>query len=190
MNRFKLFLVMGIAIMLVSFLAGCGGNANSGSTAGKPNVSRDTVYEFYDKVQLDQTKEQVDDELGVTPTESTQMENIFVYVNEDTGFGVSVMFNENGLATSKTLFYPNNEDLAFLTPKAVTQEQADKVPDGATYDEVKTILGGDGIETSATQIPFDDNKVSYIRIWANKDGSLLQAVFLTDGTTSNVMFYD
>lgn len=191
MNKFKLYFMMGIGIMLAIVLAGCsGGSTNSSSSAGQSNVSRATVYEFYDKVQLDQTKEQVDGELGVMPTESAQMKNSFTYVNDDTSFGVSVLFDENGIATSKTLFYPMTEDLAFLTPKAVTKEQAESIPEGATYDEVKNILGGDGTETSATQIPFEDNKVSYIRVWVNQDGTMLQAVFLTDGTTNNIMFFD
>lgn len=190
MKKIKIFSTVIISLLLVLTVAGCSGNSGQSSSGSQSSGSKDTVFEFYDKVQLDQTKAQVDTELGVTPQASTQMENIFVYVNEDTGFGVSVMYNENGLATSKTLFYPNVEDLAFLTPKAVTQEQADSIPDGATYDEIKTILGEDGIETDATQIAFNDNKVSYIRIWANKDGSMLQAVFLTDGTTNNVMFFD
>lgn len=190
MKKRKLFSAAIIGFLVVLMVSGCGGNSGGSNSESQSSGSKETVFEFYNKVQLDQTKAQVDAELGVTPQESTQMENIFVYVNEDTGFGVSVMYNENGLATSKTLTYPNVEDLAFLTPKTVTQEQADSIPDGATYDEIKSILGEDGIETSATQIPFDDNKVSYIRIWANKDGSMLQTVFLTDGTTNNVMFFD
>ena len=146
MKKLKFYLLLAIGILVVFTLSACGGSGGGSSSGSQSSGSKETVFEFYDKVQLDQTKAQVDAELGVTPNESTQMENIFSYVNEDTGFGVSVMFNENGLATSKTLLFPNNEDLAFLTPKAVTQEQADKIPDGATYDEIKTILGEDGIE--------------------------------------------
>jgi hypothetical protein len=191
MNKLKLFLGMVITLAFMLVLAGCSGDStNSSSTAGRSDVSRDTVYEFYDKVQLNQTKEQVDAELGVTPTESSQLKNSFTYVNEDTSFGVSVLFEENGVATSKTLFYSMTEDLAFLTTKAVTKEQAESIPNGATYEEVKNILGGEGTETSATQIPFEDNKVSYIRVWVNQDGTMLQAVFLTDGTTNNVMYFD
>ncbi|MDK2942366.1 MAG: hypothetical protein PWP56_1879 [Acetobacterium sp.] len=189
MNRLKFSLVAGITVTLVLVLSGCGSNANSGS-AGQSNLSRDTVYEFYDAVQLDQTKQQVDAELGVTPTESTQIGNVFTYVNNDTGFGVSVMFDENGMATSKTLFYSLTKDLAFLTTKAVTKEQAESIPEGATYDEVKNILGGEGTETSVTQIPFEDNKLSYIRVWINQDGTMLQIVFLTDGTIGNVKFFN
>ena len=179
-----------ITMILMTVLVGCGSNTNNGSTAGQSNVSRDTVYEFYDKVQFDQTKEQVDAELGVTATESSQMENSFTYVNEDTSFGVSVLYDENRLVTSKTLFYSTTEELAFLTTKAVTKEQAESIPEGATYDEVKNILGGEGTETSVTQIPFEDNKLSYIRVWINQDGTMLQIVFLTDGTIGNVKFFN
>ena len=126
MNKLKLFWGMVITLAFMLVLAGCSGDStNSSSTAGRSNVSRDTVYEFYDKVKLNQTK-----------------------------------------------------------------EQAESIPNGATYDEVKNILGGEGTETSATQIPFEDNKVSYIRVWVNQDGTMLQAVFLTDGTTNNVMYFN
>lgn len=190
MKRLKLSIVMGIAATLILVQTGCGGSENGGSATGQSDLSRDTVYEFYDAVELDQTKAEVDAKLRVTPTESAQMGNIFTYVNEDSGFGVSVMFDENGIATSKTLFYSMTKDLAFLTKKAVTKEQAENIPDGATYDDVKNMLGGDGTETSVTQIPFEDNKLSYIRVWINPDGTMLQVVFLTDGTIGKVMFFD
>lgn len=191
MKKIKMLSFLTIALLFVLALSGCsGGNNNSSNSSGQTSGSKEKVFEFYDKVQMDQPQAEVDAALGVVPKADTQLKNAYTYTNEETGFGVSVLFSENGVVTSKTLFYPNAEDLAFLTPKAATQEQADKIADGSTYDAVKTLLGEDGIETSATQIPFDNNKVSTIRIWVNKDGSMLQAVFGTDGTTNNVMFFD
>lgn len=182
MQKLKVFSLLTVALLLVLTLSGCIG--------GQKRVSREMVFNFYDKVQLGQTKDQVDAGLGVVPTESTQLKNVFDYMDGATGFGVSILFNENGLATSKTLLYPNSGDIAFLTKKPVTQEQADKIVDGTSYDEVKKLLGGEGTEINATQIPFEDNKISYIRVWINEDESMLQAVFGTDEKTNNAMFFD
>jgi hypothetical protein len=179
-----------VFVILISpmVLAGC--NSSVSSSGNQTSISKQTVFNFYDKVQMAQTKEQVDSELGVVPTESTQLKNVFNYTDEETSFGVSVLFNENGTVMSKTLLYSNRKDIAFLTNKAVTQEQADKIKNGANYEEVKTILGAEGTEINATQIPFEDNKESYIRVWVNDDESMVQVVFGTDGTVNSVMFFE
>jgi len=187
MLKLKSLTIILATLLIGVVISGCAGTTDSGNQS---KLSEDTVFEFYDKVQLDQTKDQVDAELGVAPTESTQMAKLFAYTNEETGFGVSVLINENGQAISKTLIYPVRGDLAFMTSQAVTQEQADQITKGMTYDAVKSLLGGEGIEVSSTQIPFDDNKVSTIRIWVNQDGSMIQVVFGTDGTASDAIFFN
>ncbi|HEY5555524.1 hypothetical protein [Acetobacterium sp.] len=190
MKRFISLALMVTMVSLLVLISGCSGNTGSTDQTNQTKLSKETVFDFYNKVQLDQTKDQVDAELGVVPTESSQLKNSFTYTDENTGFGVSVLFNENNQAASKTLFYPVREELAFLTSKPVTQEQADKITDGLTYDQVKSLLGGEGIEVSTTQIPFDNNKLSSIRIWVNSDGSMIQTVFGTDGMTNNTMFFN
>lgn len=189
-----LSLIMVIGLVSLA-LTGCGsnsssGNSSSGDVTAQSSGSKETVYEFYSKVQLDQTKEQIDAVLGVEPKQSSQLETSYSYLNQDSSFGVDVVYDENGKAMNKTLIYPNREDLAFMTPKPVTQEQSDKITKGMSYDEVKSLLGGDGIETSVTEISFADNKLSYIRVWINKDESMLQVVFGTDGTANDSMFFD
>lgn len=188
MKHFKALVCLVIILMFPVLEAGCSsGVASSGS---QTSSSKQTVFNFYDQVQMNQTKAQVDAELRVTPTESTQLKNVLNYTDEKTGFGVSVLFNENGTVTSKTLLYANRKDIAFLTNKPVTQEQANKISDGMSDDEVKAILGEEGTEINATQIPFADNQISYIRVWVNDDESMIQIVFGTDGTVSNVMFFE
>ncbi|MBC3796977.1 hypothetical protein [Acetobacterium tundrae] len=187
MKNFKsLSLVAVILLFGVVFL----GYSSVSSLSNQGTISKETVFDFYNKVQFDQTKDQVDTELGILPTESAQLKNAFNYNEEDTGYGVSIILNENGLVTSKTLIYPTSKDIAFLTTKAVTQEQADKITDGMSYNEVKNLLGSEGTEINGTQIPFEDNKVSYIRVWINDDESMIRVVFGTDGTENNVMFYE
>ncbi|WKY48963.1 hypothetical protein Q5O24_06500 [Eubacteriaceae bacterium ES3] len=185
-------LVMILLMTVVLLMSGCDGNSSETAIESSETTiaSSEIVYEFYDRIQFGQSKEDVDASLQVTPEENTGIENSYTYVNEETGFGVSALFDEDGLLISKTLFYPSHKDLAFLTSKTVTEDQADSIPVGSTYDEIVNILGCDGTQIDATQIPFEDNQISYIYVWVNPDGSLLQAVILTDGTTNNVTFYD
>lgn len=196
MKKMKWLFGLAVIALMALALTGCGGTGSSSSEnssggSAQSSGSKEAVYEFYNKVQLDQTKEQIDATLGVEPRQSSQLETCYGYVNQDTSFGVDVVYDENGKAMSKTLTYPNREDIAFMTQKPVTQEQADQITDGMSYDAVKTLLGGDGIETSVTEIPFADNQLSYIRVWVNKDESMLQVVFGTDGTVAgNSMFFD
>lgn len=183
MLKTKILVMITTLALLVSTATAC--NTKSGS-----NVSKETVFDFYNKTVIDQTKAQVDAALGVVGTESKQMKNLYNYTDQDTSYGVSVLFSDKNLATSKTLLYPNVEDIAFLTTKKVTQAQSDSIAEGSTYDQVKALLGQDGIEISTTQIAFDGNKLSKIYIWANADGSMLQVVFGSDGKSSTPNFFD
>ncbi|KNZ42627.1 hypothetical protein [Acetobacterium bakii] len=187
MLKLKSLTIILATLLIGVVISGCAGTTGAGNQ-GK--ITEDTVFEFYNKVQLDQTKEQVDAAVGVAPTESTQLEKLYSYTNEETGFGVSVLINETGQVTSKTLIYPARGDLAFMTSQPVTQEQSDQITKGMTFDEIKSLLGGEGIEVSSTQIPFDENKVSTIRIWVNDDGSMIQVVFGTDGTATGAIFFN
>ena len=188
MKYFKALILMSVILIFPMVLAGC--NSSVASSGNQTSISKQTVFNFYDQVQMDQTKDQVDSELGVVPTESTQLKNVFNYTDEETSFGVCVLFNENGTVISKTLLYSNRKDIAFLTNKSVTQKQADQIKNGMSYEEVKTILGAEGTEINATQIPFEDNQESFIRVWVNDDESMLQVVFGTDGNVNSVMFFE
>lgn len=191
MLRFRSLGFILMVAFLIVLIPGCGQNSSSTNQGNTPeeNISEETVFDFYNRVEIGQTKDQVDAELVVVPTESAMLENAYIYTDENTGYGVSVIYNENSQITSKTLFYPEIKDLAFLFSTEVTQEQADRITDGMTYDEVKSLLGEDGIEINATQIPFENNMLSFIRIWVNEDGSMIQVVFGTDGTVNNSMFF-
>jgi len=173
------FPALALIIVLVFSLA-CGCSSS--------HVKEDTVFDFYNKVQMEQKKEDVDTALGVNGKESTMLDNCYDYINQDTGYGVSILYGDENQVTSKTLLYNSDEELASLCNKKVTQKQADSITEKMTYEEIKDLLGGDGIQINSTQIPFDDNKASFIYIWVNKDGSKLQVVFGTDGTNSTIFF--
>ena len=111
-------------------------------------------------------------------------------MNEETSYGVSVLFDDKDKIMSKTLIASDYKELGFLFDKKFTQEQADKIKKGMSYDDVKKLLGCDGVETSQTQISFADNKIAKICIWVNKDGSKIQDVIGTDGTANDASFFD
>ncbi|MEI6602421.1 MAG: hypothetical protein WCL54_02930 [Clostridia bacterium] len=200
MNKGKILALAVVTVMLLTMSMGCtqtktdtntpAGNATK--APGNPQqggTTKETVFDFYNKVSIGQAKAKVDTALGVKGTESTMLKNSFTYVDQNTSFGVSVLFNDKNNATAKTLIYPVNEALAFLTVAPVTQALSDQIKAGMTYDAVKALLGGEGTEINQTQIPFNDNKISVIRIWVNADGSKIQSVFGTDGLSDNAMFF-
>ena len=184
MHKLKFISLMAMVGLIFSMMTAC----SSGGASGK--ITKEIIFDFYSKVQIGQTKAQVDTALGVAGTESTQLKGSFTYTDPDTSYGVSVLYDDKSLVTSKTLIYPKRADLAFLCVKKVTQAQADQIVKGTTHEQVDTALGGAGIETSSTQIAFDGNKLSSIFIWVNPNGSMIQVVFGTDGKSQNATFFD
>ncbi|MEI6579639.1 MAG: hypothetical protein WCN92_09285, partial [Eubacteriales bacterium] len=167
MSKLRTLAIIMVVVLIAVLTAAC--SKNTGTTQPttvkqSSSISKDVIFDFYNKVQIDQTKEQVVAELGVAGKESTQLKNSFSYTNADTGYGVSVIFSDANKATSKTLIYSDRKELAGLFNKTVTQAQSDTIKKGMTYDQIKSILGEDGVEISTTQIPFDNNKLSSIRI--------------------------
>ena len=146
-------------------LSGCGQPAgqkdSSDQTAGQTTKKESTdqaaenVSDFFNKVQIGQTKAEVDAALGVTPT--SPVEGAFDYVDEN-GNGVTVIFMERSLgdgspkvALSKKLIGTEKYIIAATDDQRITEEQAEKIIEGMTYDEVKSILGQDGIVVSEAE---------------------------------------
>ena len=167
-------------------LTGCASNTKSTTTDKSASTSVSTKeetktkkFEMYNKVSIGMTKAQVDVAVGVTPTESTDktVANHYVYKGSKDVFGVSVLYNEQNKAYSKTVIYISHADIASLTAKPVTAEQEKKITEGMTYQEVKEILGGEGVECSITASDKTLINQGVIRRWANSDGSSAQVVF-------------
>lgn len=183
------------------FAVGCGAASKDGSSAAADGASdsagdtadsanREAVFGMYDKVSLDQTKEQVDAAVGVAPKENSMLDTAFDYYDENTGFGVNVIYNDKDEVIAKTVIYNSHKDIAPFCTKAVTEDQADSIKDGSTYEEVKGLLGGDGVEVCATELEFDDNKVTKMYRWANSEGTGIQVIFGTDGKSNDTTFFD
>lgn len=187
-KRFPFWTLFMIITLLLT-MAGCNADksANSGSSE---SASRETVFALYNKVQLSQNKSQIDAVMEGSGKENANFKNSFTYMDKNSEFGVEVLYDEQQQAISKTVIYPSHEDIAPFTVKEVSQSQADKIQKGIDYNKLKKLLGGDGVEVNATEIPFENNKISYMYRWANKDGSCIQVVVLTDGTVGNVLFFE
>ena len=108
----------------------------------------------------------------------------------DSGYGVTVIYDSEGQAIAKTVAYGSNKELAPFCEKAVKESQVDQLTQGMSYDQAKTLLGGDGIEVNATELEFADNAIVKMYRWLNADGSGIQIIFGTDNTITNSMYID
>lgn len=191
--KIKKLMVFTLLVSILVLAAGCGENndsAKNASQTGKTTAaSTSSVFEFYNKVELNKTKDEIDRTLAVTPSVDSHSDNIYEYYDPKTNYGVSVMYDKNNLALSKTVLYGSHSDIAPLCKKSVTQDQANKISTGMTYAQVKEMLGGDGVEVNQTKLSADESKPSLMRRWANKDGSCIQVSFKTDDTVSFAYYY-
>lgn len=162
----------------------------SAENTSQQSGSKEKVFELYDIVQMNQLKTDLNTLLKVEGKENSDVKNSFTYLNQTTGFGVYVTYNDKDLSTSKTLIYSKSQDLAFLFSKQITKAQADSLEKGMAYSAVKAVLGEEGIERCLTLNPTKDNKVSRMFYWVNKDGSLIQAIFDTDEKLRDATYFD
>lgn len=168
---------------------GCGqsGGSSSSDSSGTAESQGDP-YALYNKVEMGQTKEEVDAALGVTPEELTS--DIYIYTDED-GYSVSVGFStilsDNNTAEVLTKMIYGTKTAEYMNSigreNEITDEQAAQITEGMTYDEVKAILGSDGIEQSMGNTY--GGGVTVTRVWL-KNGLIsgLSLEFMgTDGSS-------
>jgi outer membrane lipoprotein-sorting protein len=191
----RLILLLVLLVFSSVFMAGCGQQSTQDADGGSETGDRseavdstatlDKIYAFYDKVQLGQTKAEVDTALGVTAKEP--MTDVFQYTDANGNgvmIGLSSVFSQDG--SSKVVFNKSVEGLeAYLITlpddKRVTDEQAQSITEGMTYEETKAKLGGDGYELSSTQ--GFEGKPEIDRVWMKKGISMITVKFSgPDGT--------
>jgi len=182
-----------VLVGMLVFFSGCdkddtNTNANIGANANTnvdiktnaeaiaENTSKNEPYGLYDKVQINQTKDEVDSMLDPN-TKFDVNENSYVYTDEITGYGVSVSYNTNNQVISKTIAYPKNADIASLSNAKVTEDQVSDITEGMTSTEVKNLLGSDGVEVSRIQNTDSNNETTNIRMWINEDQTAILVAF-------------
>lgn len=193
-NKSLLVLAL-ISVLMTISLTACsssGGSASTSSSNNKSTQNKDKVFEMYNKVKLGMTKDQVDAVMTVKPTVETNqyaVKNTYNYEDMDSGYGVTVLYNDKNQAFSRTAIYGSHAVLAPFCAKPVKEEQVDKITKDMAYQDVIKVLGGEGIECSNTGNEKDCVSIGVIRRWANSDGSCIQIVFSKEDKAGNVLFF-
>lgn len=196
-----LMLVLTVILGLLIVVGGCvpGGSDKSGDSDTKtttenedgsevspiPKIGQDQpYYNFYNKVAINQTKAEVASALGVEPVMDT--DSSYTYNDPATGFGVNVIYSAGDLVTTKILMAPvGGGEWIKLSTATVTESQVSSIVEGMTYEQVKSILGGDGLELGAMIYPGSKDAVIYTLMWMNPDFSSISVAF--DGKTGKVL---
>jgi len=165
-NKTSRLLLTALLFMgLVLVLSGCGQSKTETVTQETSGVD---PFNFYSKVELDQTKDEVASGLGVTAEETN---GIFNYVDSETGYGVTVSYGDDNLVALKSLYMPVDNDFASYSNASVTEDQAASITEGMSYDEAKKILGDGGLEIVCGANPEEKDKPIYAIAWINDDAT-------------------
>lgn len=157
----------------------------------KKEVSTDPLN-LYNKVLVGMTKEEAEKILEV---EGSAKGKGFNYVDEKTGYGVTVSYDivatDASTVTTETdaeepaevvvfkqLFVPDNTYLDALVNANVTAEQVNSLKEGMAYEEIKTLFGGvDGIEINSAYNKKDTANTYSVMAWVNPDRSVAYLTF-------------
>lgn len=202
----RLILLIALLVFASVFIAGCsqpstpttpdsdsGTETTDSTTTTDSTAALEKIYALYDKVQFGQTKAEVDAALGVTAKEA--MTDIFQYLDANGNgvmIGMSSVFSQDG--NTRVVLNKSVEGLAtyLITlpdDQRVTDEQAQSITEGMTYDEIKTMLGGDGYELSSAQ--GFEGKPEIDRVWMKEGISMLTVKFAgPDGTDVSTVIVD
>lgn len=133
-------------------------------------------YDFYHQVEINQTKTEVDNVLGVEAV--MDADGSYTYTDTSTGYSVNVVYSTSDLVTMKILIPPpGGGEWIKLTTVNVTESQVPSILEGMTYEEVTNILGGDGLEMGVMIYPGSNDEVLYLLIWFNPDLSSITVAF-------------
>ncbi|HEY5556541.1 hypothetical protein [Acetobacterium sp.] len=166
---------------LVFLVPGC-----SNTTTTEKSVNNDPLN-FYNKIQLSELKSEVDAALGVVPEEK---DGTFTYTDKSTGFGIIVSYDSGNSVIMKTLYTADESEIMALSNAKVTEDQLASITKGMTYEEVKGILGGEGIEIISMANPMDKNNPINVMIWFNDDETGFYVTFIGDkGTVQSVKYW-
>lgn len=174
------FLAVVFFLGLLVMFSGCSNTATEKASNSDP-------FNFYNKVQLSQLKSEVNTALGVVPEEK---DGAFIYKDANTGYGVLVNYDSSDMVSMKTLYHADESKIMALSNAKVTEDQLASISKGMTYEEVKAILGGEGIEVVSTANPIDKNNPINVMIWFNDDETGFYVTFIGNkGTVQSVKYW-
>lgn len=184
----KPLLIGGVALIGVALVIGA---VLMIFVVGKKEVSTDPLN-LYNMVWVGMTKEQAEKALEV---EGSEKGKGFNYIDENTGYGVTLSYDIITTATGestetaseeapevvvfKQLYVPDNTYLDGLVNANVTADQVKSLTEGMSYEDVKTLLGGvDGIEINSAYNKKDATNSYSVMAWFNPDHSVAYLTFL------------
>lgn len=202
-TRFGQILLVGALIIGVLFsVSGCfpsGGKSTKDDakqtqtttkTATVAAIQSSSYYNFYNAVNLDQPKSEVEKALGVTAViDST---GVYRYNDGNTGYGVMIRYDENNKVKDKAIIFPEGApEIEAMNPTQFTEAQFNRITNGMTYQEVKKILGGEGIEVMYGRHPEYDMNDVYTMAWFNPNKTMV-TVYLNgfEGTVVDAELVD
>ncbi|WKY45788.1 hypothetical protein Q5O14_06730 [Eubacteriaceae bacterium ES2] len=178
MKRKSFFKIVIYVVITLSFLT---------LTACSQQSALSDPFDFYNRVELGETKDQVEADLGVTGVLS---DGTYQYVDEATGFGVMVVYDSGNTVNMKTIYNADETEIMALSDAVVTEEQGNSITEGMSYDDVVSLLGTEGIEIIQMVNPSDMDKPIHMMIWFNQDNTGLYVTFLGEkGLVLSVNYY-
>ncbi|MDP4179273.1 MAG: hypothetical protein Q8900_13180 [Bacillota bacterium] len=154
-------------------------------------VPKEKAFDLYSKVKIGTTKDEVDSLLNVKPVEEPNASVVgqaFNYKDANTGFGVTVVYNKDNKAFSKTLICNSISDTAHFCTKSFNKRQASKITGVMSHKDVIKLLGEDGVERCNLADDTDLSTVANIYCWVNKGGSYIEVVFDDQDKVETAMF--
>ncbi len=140
-------------------------------------INDDPIYRFYNQVELNDKKKDVEDALGVQA--ELDGDDLYNYLDPATAYGVFISYDTDERVKTKGLYMPEGpKKLIYLSGARVREEELQSINKGMIYDEVISILGPGAVEIIATKNINDPNNHYYAIGWINEDGSLLLVYFL------------
>jgi len=194
-SKFYQILLLSLVILgMVFALSACSStqpdttadNANQEETATDETEApaANKIFTFYNAVKLGQTKADVEKVLVVAP--EVQSDGTSYFKDAATGYGVMVQYDDGDKVIVKGLIPPEGAaELVALNKTTVTADQVAGITPGMTYDEVKKILGGEGVEVIQGISLEDGTTNAYAMAWFNAD--LSTAVVYLNGPEGTVI---
>lgn len=177
-NRWLLAIIFFLGLVIL--FPGCSNTATEKSGNSDPLT-------FYNKIQISELKSDVDNVLGVIPTEK---DGTFTYKDNRNGFGVVINYDSGNRVLLKTVYNADESNVMALSNATVAENQLASITPGMTYEEVKGILGGEGTEVVSMANPMDKNNPINVMIWFNDDGTGFYITFVGDkGTVQSAKYW-
>ncbi len=148
---------------------------------------RDALYQYYNKVSIGDTLEQLTELLGEPTIEETENGQNYVWRTED-GYGVAAVFFDSGRLRAKVLYYDDLRQLGKLS-NATGIDQFTHLNKNYTYEMACGLLGGRSMEIAqVAQDSSADPEVKRVFVWCNEKGDCIQVLFTGDEKLEQVTY--